>query len=120
MIDLNKSMYSVLVVGMIASSILFASGLILFFVQNPNPMQAEMTHYSSFREFVQQLMLLRASAILVLATIILIATPITRVLISVVVFAVNRDLKFVLVTGIVVLILLVSMVLGYLWNLSIS
>ena len=120
MVDLNKSMYNILVVGMISSSILYVCGLVLFLIQNPNPIQTTMSHYSSLNEFVQQLLLLRASAILVLATIILIATPITRVFLSVVIFALNRDRKFVLVTGMVVLILLASMVLGYFWNLSIS
>ena len=120
MIDLNKAMYDILVVGMISSTILYVCGLVLFLLQNPNPLQAAVSHYSTASGFVQQLLLLRASAVLLLATILLIATPITRVFMSVLVFAVNRDFKFVLVTGLVVLILLASMVLGYIWNLNIS
>jgi uncharacterized membrane protein len=120
MVNLNNSMYDILVVGMISSTILYTCGLVLFLIQTPNPVQTTISHYSSLNEFVQQLLLLRASVILVLATIILISTPIARVFLSVVVFAVNHDHKFVVVTGLVVLILLASMILGYFWNLSIS
>jgi uncharacterized membrane protein len=120
MLDLNKAMYRVLIVGMISSTILYVCGLLLLFLQNPNPLQTEITHYSNFRELVQQLLAVRAAAVLTFATIVLIATPITRVLLSVFVFAANRDRKFVLITGIVVLILLISVVLGYFWNLSID
>ena len=120
MFNLNKAMYRVLLVGMISSTALYVFGLILFFLQNANPMQTGITHYSSLGELAQQLLDLRAAAILTFATIVLIATPITRVFLSVVVFAINRDRKFVLITGIVVLILLLSIVLGYFWNLSID
>jgi uncharacterized membrane protein len=120
MVDLNKAMYYILVVGMVSSTILYACGVLLLFLQNPNPMQTTMTHYSNLGEFAQQLLTLRASALLMFATIVLIGTPIARVFLSVFVFAVNRDRKFVLITGIVVMILLTSILLGYFWNLNMS
>jgi len=120
MFDLNKAMYRVLLVGMVLSTLLYVFGLLLFFVQNVSPMQTGITHYTSLDELVQQLLEIRAAAILAFATIVLIATPITRVLLSVVVFAVNRDRKFVFITSVVVVILLLSIVLGYFWNLSID
>ncbi|MGD0424552.1 MAG: DUF1634 domain-containing protein [Candidatus Bathyarchaeia archaeon] len=55
---------------------------------------------------------------LTLATIILIATPITRVFISILTFAANRNLKYVAVTVIVFLILISSMLLGYLGHFT--
>jgi len=120
MVDLNKAMYDILVIGMISSTILFVSGLLLFFLQNSNPTQTTITHYSTLGVFVQQLLALRASAVLMFATIVLIGTPIARVFLSVIVFAINRDHKFVAITGIVVAILLLSIILGYFWNLSID
>jgi uncharacterized membrane protein len=105
---------------MISSTILYACGLLLLFLQNPNPMQTAITHYFNLGELVQQFLALRASAVLMFATIVLIGTPITRVFLSVFVFAANRDRKFVLITGIVVVILLASIILGYFWNLSID
>jgi len=91
MFDLNKAMYRVLLVGMASSTLLYVFGLLLFFVQNANPMQTGISNYSNPGELIQQLSDLRAAAILTFATIVLIATPITRVLLSVAVFAVNRD-----------------------------
>jgi uncharacterized membrane protein len=120
MVDLNKAMYSILVVGMVSSTILYACGVLLLFLQNPNPSQTTLTHYSNLSDFVQQLLTLRASALLMFATIVLIGTPIARVFLSVCVFAVNRDRKFVVITGVVVAILVVSIILGYYWNLSID
>lgn len=118
--DLNKTMYTVLVVGMLSSTAIYIFGLILFILQNPNPMQATLVRYSSMSDFVQRLISMRASAILMVGTIVLIATPITRVFLSILVFAVNHDRKFVFVTGSVMLILIVSLILGYFWNLSIG
>jgi len=119
-VELNRAMYAVLVVGMLSSTAIYIFGLILFIFQNPNPMQATLVRYGSMSDFVVQLIALRASAILMLGTIVLIATPITRVFLSVLVFAANRDRKFVIVTGSVMLILIVSLILGYFWNLSIG
>jgi uncharacterized membrane protein len=119
-VDLNKTMYTILVVGMISSTAIYIFGLILFILQNPNPMQATLVRYASMNDFFQQMIALRASAILMVGTIVLIATPITRVFLSVLVFAANHDRKFVIVTGSVMLILIVSLILGYFWHLSIG
>ncbi len=118
MVDLNKAMYDVLMVGMILSTILYVLGLVLFFVQNPTTVEATVLHYSSAGQFIQQLLAFRSSAVLMLATMVLLATPITRVFVSMWVFAVNRDRKFVLVTASVFMILLVSIALGYLGNFT--
>jgi uncharacterized membrane protein len=120
MVDLNKVMYDVLIIGMISSTIVYVFGLILFLLQNPNPLQATLARYGSLNEFAQQLIAMRASGVLMFGTMILIATPITRVFLSVLVFAANHDRKFVLVTGSVMLILVVSFLLGYFWKLSIG
>lgn len=113
MVDLNKAMYDVLVVGMISSTAIYILGLVLFLTQNYSPLQATVVRYSNVNEFAQQLVAMRSSAVLMLATIVLIATPIARVFLSIVVFAVNRDRKYVLVTGTVFIILIVSITLGY-------
>jgi uncharacterized membrane protein len=113
MVDLNKAMYDVLVGGMILSSATYVLGIVLFLLQNQNPFQASVTHYQSVAEFTASLMALRSAAVLTLATVFLIATPITRVMISIIVFAFNRNPKYVFVTGIVFLILFATIILGY-------
>jgi len=111
--DLNKSMYAVLIIGMIFSTLTYVVGLILFFVQNPQPLEASLVQYASVGAWWQDLLSLQSAAVLTLATVILIATPITRVFVSIWVFAANRDRKFVMVTAVVALILLASLALGY-------
>ena len=113
MVNLNKAMYDVLMGGMILSSATYVLGIVLFLHQNQNPLQASVVHYQTVAEFIAALSVLRSSAVLTLATIFLIATPITRVLISIFVFAFNRNPKYVAVTCIVFLILMTSILLGY-------
>jgi uncharacterized membrane protein len=104
-------MYSVLVGGMILSSATYIIGIVLFLLQNPA--QANLPHYQSITEFIAGLVTGRSAAVLTLATVILIATPITRVVVSIFTFAANRNHKYVAVTVIVLLILITSILLGY-------
>ena len=113
MADLNKAMYDVLVGGMILSSATYVVGIVLFLVQNPSPLQASVTHYQTLAEFTTALMTLRSAAVLTLATVFLIATPMTRVFVSIIVFAFNRNPKYIVVTSIVFLILIATILLGY-------
>ena len=113
MVDLNKSMYRVLVGGMLLSTVTYVVGILLFFFRDQNSLQTPITHYQSLVEFVSGLVALRSTAVLTLATIFVIATPITRVFISILVFASNHNIKYVAVTAIVFLILITSLLLGY-------
>ena len=112
-VDLNRDMYRVLMGGMILSSALYMIGILLFLLQNPNPLQSSVPGYGNAMEFADGLVAFRSAAILTLATIILIGTPITRVIVSVLAFASNRNFKYVAVTVIVLLILISSILLGY-------
>jgi len=111
--DLNRAMYLVLVAGMFTSSLLYLVGLGLFLLGQPSTLQATYTHYSSFTQFWQGLVGLNPTAILMLATVVLIATPIARVIVSTWIFAANRDRKFLLVTFTVLAVLIASIMLGY-------
>src|SRR5712692_2310496 len=99
MVNLNRTMYYVLIVGMLSSSALFILGLGLFVAENPSP-SASLPHFDA-ATFFGDLSALRPVAILALATIVLIGTPITRVFVSILVFAKNGEKRFVLVTGVV-------------------
>ena len=111
--DLNRAMYDVLMGGMVLSSATYAVGIVLFLLQNSNALQANVVHYQSVAEFIAALLMLRAAAVLTLATVFLIATPITRVLVSIFVFAFNHNPKYVAVTTIVFVVLIASILLGY-------
>ena len=113
MVDLNKAMYDVLMGGMILSSATYILGIALFLVQNQSPLQAAVIHYQSLTQFWDALLTLQSPAVLTLATVFLIATPLTRVFISIFVFASNHNPKYVAVTSIVLAILIGSVLLGY-------
>jgi uncharacterized membrane protein len=118
MINLNRIMYYVLIVGMLSSTALFVLGLGVFVVENPSP-SASLPQFSPGK-FLEDLSTLKPVGILTLATIVLIATPITRVFVSVLVFAKNGEKRFVLVTGVVFAILMLSLVVGYAFHFSFS
>jgi uncharacterized membrane protein len=118
MVDLNRAMYRILMGGMILSSATYVLGIFLFFLQHQNSFQASVVHYESLAGFVTDLVMLRSPAVLTLATIFVIATPITRVMISILVFASNRNFKYVAVTATVFLILIGSVLLGYLGHFT--
>ena len=54
----------------------------------------------------------RGPAIVLLGLIVLVATPVVRVAISIVIFSIERDRKFVAITAFVLLMLLASFALG--------
>ena len=116
--DLNKAMYDVLMGGMILSTATYIAGIALFLTQNPSPLQASIIHYQTATQFAAALSTLQSAAVLTLATVFLVATPIARVLVSIFVFALNRNTKYVAVTTIVFLILLLSIMLGYFWHFT--
>jgi uncharacterized membrane protein len=116
--DLNKAMYDVLMGGMTLSTATYIAGIALFLTQNPSPLQASIIHYQTATQFAAALSTLQSAAVLTLATVFLVATPIARVLVSIFVFALNRNTKYVAVTTIVFLILLLSIMLGYFWHFT--
>lgn len=67
---------------------------------------------ATISQVVAGLLILRPQAIITLGLLLLIATPVIRVAASILVFAVERDRKFVVITLIVLAILLVSLFFG--------
>lgn len=53
-----------------------------------------------------------ASSVIVLGLLVLLATPVLRVAVSIVAFALERDWRYVIITSIVLLVLLLSFFLG--------
>lgn len=106
--------YDVLLAGMIASSILYAVGIVLALSQ---PRTIELTRAYILRNYNLITMLrglahLRPGALFFLATVILILTPVARVVISIFAFYSERNWKFVVVTGIVFLVIVATVILG--------
>ncbi len=108
--------------GVIISVALIVLGTILTFVQNPNyftssaqpqpaiPPNAESPHAISI--FAEGLGHFRGEAIVTLGLLVLMATPVVRVCVSIAAFIYYRDRIYILITVAVLCLLLLSLVLG--------
>jgi uncharacterized membrane protein len=106
--------YRLLIAGMIISSILFALGIVLALLHPKYiPLSTRWVrsqyHVSTV---VRGIMHGDPTAILLMATVLLILTPVARVVVSIVAFLVDRDYKFVVVTSIVFLVMVITVILG--------
>jgi len=106
--------YDVLMAGMIISNILFAIGLALalvhpHFVPLNRAYVLRNYHWQAIR---QGLASFRPMTIMMAATLLLILTPVSRVLISIYAFYAGGDHKYVIVTGIVFVVIVLTILLG--------
>jgi len=92
MADVNRALYLVLVTGMVTSTSLFVIGLAAYAV-------------TSFRQY--------SELVLTVATVALLATPVTRTLVGAVTLAIDRERRSALVAGVVFLVLMLSVLLGF-------
>jgi uncharacterized membrane protein len=106
--------YQVLVLGMISSTVLFALGLFRALASHETvPLTRrwirEQYHWDAYWHALARG---EASALLMTATALLILTPVLRVAVSVWAFSVERDRKFVAVTGTVLAIICLTVLLA--------
>jgi uncharacterized membrane protein len=109
-------------VGVVTSLSFVVIGLLLMFIHHPSYLVSVMdlqrltspgaAFPHTLREVANGLLVGRGQAIVAVGLLILIVTPITRVAVSIIAFALQRDRAFVLITSAVLTILIVSFVLG--------
>src|SRR3989442_1658985 len=114
----DKKEFTAKIIGWILQGgvILSASIILIGFILLPlRPGGLSVHRFLTFPQTLSQvwagLLVLRPQAIIALGLLLLIATPIVRVMVSVVAFALERDRHFVLITSLVLAILLLSNVL---------
>jgi uncharacterized membrane protein len=106
--DLNAVVHGVLMVGLAISTALMVAGIGLdLFLQRDLP-----TAVPDLGDVLSRVGALRPSGFLALGLLVLIATPILRVLGSIVAFLYERDWRYAGITTLVLLVLVVSMLLG--------
>jgi|GEM_PF-5100318 uncharacterized membrane protein len=96
-VDVNRALYYVLVSGMVMSTGLFVVGLVLQAAPGLQPL---------------------SWPVLYAATVVLIATPVTRTFVGTLAFAYNREGRQALVSGTVFAILMLSIFLGFVMHFS--
>lgn len=106
--------YRLLIAGMIVSSILFALGIVRALLRPQYIPLSTRWVRSQYHvtTVVRGIMHGDPTAILLVATVLLILTPVARVVVSIVAFLVDRDYKFVVVTSIVFLVMVITVILG--------
>ena len=123
--DIEKIISNLLRWGVLASLILIGSGTLLSFVHSndygaqggsPSDLQVlirpEAVMSFSISGFIHGLSQGQGQSLIIAGLILLIATPVLRVAISIITFAVERDWTFVGITSLVFLLLLFSFWLG--------
>lgn len=106
--DLNEVVHGILLVGLAISTALMLVGLGLdLFYQRDLP-----TVVPDIGEVISRVLALRPSGFLAAGLLVLIATPILRVVGSIGAFVYERDWRFVGVTLLVLVVLMISLLLG--------
>ena len=106
--DLNAVVHGVLIIGLIISTALMLAGVGLeLFSQRDLP-----TAVPDIGDVINRVLALRPSGFLALGLLVLIATPILRVIGSIGAFVYERDWRFAGITTLVLGVLIVSLVLG--------
>ena len=99
--------------GVIASSALIVLGLCLLPTRPGGlSVQRVLTFPHTITDIWAGLLILRPQAIIVVGLLLLIATPVVRVAVSIVAFALEHDRRYVVITLVVLAILLLSFLLG--------
>ena len=113
-INVYADVYKVLLAGMVLSTALFAAAIIKALLRPQFvPLTPEWikTQYH-WRVIAEGIRSFDPTVIMMIATVLLILTPISRVVVSIYAFAVDRDRKFVFVTLSVLLVIVLTFVLG--------
>lgn len=114
--NVYAGVYRMLVAGMIVSNILFGIGLILA-LRRPQyfPLSARWVRAQYHPSIVWHGLLHgEPNSFFLIGTLLLILTPIARVIVSIYAFWVDRDHKYVVVTGAVFIVIVVTIILGLL------
>ncbi len=113
--DMSAVIGWILLGGVILSAAFILGGLILL-PTRPGGMSAErlLTFPQTLSQIGQGLLTWRPQSFIALGLLFLIATPVVRVAVSIVAFALEHDRKYVVITSLVLVILLVSIGVGML------
>jgi uncharacterized membrane protein len=113
--NVYADVYRVLLGGMIVSTALFAVGVVRALL-NPHfvPLSTawirEQYHWGIF---LHGMATADPGTLMMLATVLLILTPVARVLVSIYVFYIDHDRKYIVVTGLVFLVMVLTVILSH-------
>lgn len=114
--NVYADVYKVLITGMLISTTLFAVGIVLALL---HPRSVPLTpdwarRYYHWNVIAAGIRHGDPAVIMLIASVLLILTPVARVVMSIYAFAVDHDRKYVMVTSIVLLVMVATVILGLL------
>jgi uncharacterized membrane protein len=114
--NVYTDVYRLLIAGMVVSTVLFLIGLVLELL---HPQYFSLSARSVRQEYHWGILLHGLAngdpnAFMMVATVILILTPVARVVVSIYAFFVDSDLKYVSITSFVLFVMIVTVVFGFL------
>ena len=117
--NVEKVIAKILAIGIYLSSAFFIVGLLLLFIRHE---QIETTHFyfENIWEFLSGFIKLDAKPFLYTGTAILILTPISRVVLSIIQFWKFKEKKFAFITMIVAVIIVISITMGFIFSLRLG
>ena len=116
---MKNMMGTLLRVGVLASAFLVVCGGILFFIQHPNEMfvfstfKGEPARFIQVHLIIREALIFRGRAVIQLGLLVLIATPVARVIFSLIGFLFEKDWIYVTITTVVLIILSLSLFSNY-------
>jgi uncharacterized membrane protein len=112
--NVYSGVYHMLIAGMIVSNVLFVIGIVLALIHPQYfPLSARWVREQYHTRLVfHGLIDGQPTSYFLLGTLLLILTPVARVIVSIYAFWVDRDLKYVAVTGTVFIIMIITVILG--------
>ena len=117
---MRNIMGTLLRVGVFSAAFLVVSGGVLFFIQHPKEIfdfttfKGEPAKFRQVHLIVKEAFDLRGRDVIQLGLLLLIATPVARVIFSLIGFLIEKDWIYVAITAIVLIILSVSLFSNYL------
>jgi uncharacterized membrane protein len=112
--NVYADVYKVLLAGMLVSTAIYVIAIVSALLHPEYiPLRSEWIkqHYH-WSVLIRGIISLDPTALMLVATALLILTPVTRVAVSIYAFAVDRDAKFVAVSVIVLLVMIITVLLG--------
>ncbi len=117
---INRIVGIILATGMYVTIGLYAAGLILALIEDSRIPSTAHQYFPSISVFISSLTHLDARTFLYLGTLSLILTPVSRVFISIFAFWKEHDFKYVGVTSVVFVIILISVIIGSVFKIAIG
>ncbi len=119
-LQMRNLLGSLLRIGVLTSASVVVLGAILFFIQHPGEtidfkvFKSEPERLRQFHSVVIEALQFRGKSVIQFGLLLLIATPVARVLFSLIGFIIERDKIYILITSIVLFILFCSLFSSYL------